>query len=63
MTTDRFQRGFAKMMEYQAQDNPDVSSHTKLIEFYQDLAPDLPNLIVEFHANFIAMNFCTDCTP
>lgn len=48
MTTDRFQRGFDKMMEYQPRDNPDVSSHTKLIEFYQDLAPDLPNLIVEF---------------
>ena len=48
MTTERFQRALDKMMEYQPQDNLDVSSHTKLIEFYQDLAPDLPNLIVEF---------------
>jgi len=48
MTTERFQRGLDKMMEYQPHGNPDISSHTKLIEFYQDLAPDLPNLIVEF---------------
>jgi len=48
MATERFQRALEKMMEYQSKDNPDISSHTKLIEYYKDQAPDLPNLIVEF---------------
>ena len=48
MATERFSACIRQDAGVPAQDNPDVSSHTKLIEFYQDLAPDLPNLVVEF---------------
>lgn len=46
--SERFERGLAKMMEYQPKNNPDVASHTKLVEFYKDLDPDLANLIIEW---------------
>lgn len=48
MTTDRYQQGLEKMMEFQPASDSDVSSHVKLVDDLKDLAPELPQYIVEF---------------
>jgi 4-carboxymuconolactone decarboxylase len=48
MTTDRYQRGLDELMEYTLTGNPDISTHLKIAENLQDLAPDVARYIIEF---------------
>jgi len=46
MTTDRYQRGLAKMMEYTPPGGS--ASHQQIADELQNLAPDVPRYMVEF---------------
>ena len=48
MTTERYQQGLAKMMEYQPAGGSGVSTHLKLADDLKDIAPDVSRYIVEF---------------
>ncbi|MFE7711399.1 carboxymuconolactone decarboxylase family protein [Streptomyces sp. NPDC057486] len=48
MTTDRYQHGLDKMMEYTPKGNSGAASHLKLADDLKDIAPDVPRYMVEF---------------
>ncbi|MBH0164601.1 carboxymuconolactone decarboxylase family protein [Fictibacillus sp. 7GRE50] len=48
MEKDRFQNGLDKLMEYTLTDNKDISTHLKISDDLQDIAPDVGKYIIEF---------------
>ncbi|WP_322049428.1 carboxymuconolactone decarboxylase family protein [Paraburkholderia sp. J67] len=48
MSTDNYQRGLKKMMEYAAPGDPNVLTHSKITEDLKDIAPDVSRYMVEF---------------
>ncbi|MFC0236997.1 carboxymuconolactone decarboxylase family protein [Fictibacillus phosphorivorans] len=48
MEKDRFQNGLDKLMEYTLTDNKDISTHLKISDALQDIAPDVGKYIIEF---------------
>ncbi|WP_416730092.1 carboxymuconolactone decarboxylase family protein [Fictibacillus sp. JL2B1089] len=48
MEKDRFQNGLDKLMEYTLTDNKDISTHLKISDDLQDIAPDVGRYIIEF---------------
>jgi 4-carboxymuconolactone decarboxylase len=48
MEKDRFQNGLDKLMEYTLTDNKDISTHLKISDDLQEIAPDVGKYIIEF---------------
>ncbi|MBD7965739.1 carboxymuconolactone decarboxylase family protein [Fictibacillus norfolkensis] len=48
MEKDRYQNGLDKLMEYTLTDNKDISTHLKISDDLQDIAPDVGKYIIEF---------------
>lgn len=48
MTKDRYQNGLDKLMEYTLTDNQEISTHLKISDDLQDIAPDVGKYIIEF---------------
>lgn len=48
MNQDRFQNGLDKLMEYTLTDNKEISTHLKISEALEDIAPDVGKYIIEF---------------
>ncbi|RDI36450.1 carboxymuconolactone decarboxylase family protein [Falsibacillus pallidus] len=48
MSEQRYQHGLDKLMEYTLTDNKDISTHLKISEALQDIAPDVAKYIIEF---------------
>lgn len=48
MEKDRYQQGIDKLMEYTLTNNEDVSTHLKISDDLEDIAPDVAKYIIEF---------------
>ncbi|WP_061810563.1 carboxymuconolactone decarboxylase family protein [Rossellomorea vietnamensis] len=48
MNQDRYQNGLDKLMEYTLTDNKEISTHLKISEALEDIAPDVGKYIIEF---------------
>ncbi|MFD0050195.1 carboxymuconolactone decarboxylase family protein [Actinomycetes bacterium NPDC127524] len=48
MAQDRYQQGLDKLMEYTLKSNDDISTHLKISDDLQDIAPDVSKFIIEF---------------
>ncbi|UXH43005.1 carboxymuconolactone decarboxylase family protein [Rossellomorea vietnamensis] len=48
MNQDRYQNGLDKLMEYTLTDNIEISTHLKISEALEDIAPDVGKYIIEF---------------
>lgn len=48
MEKDRYQQGIDKLMEYTLTNNVDVSTHLKISDDLEDIAPDVAKYIIEF---------------
>ncbi|WP_034764888.1 carboxymuconolactone decarboxylase family protein [Rossellomorea vietnamensis] len=48
MNQDRYQNGLDKLMEYTLTDNKEISTHLKISEALEDIAPDVAKYIIEF---------------
>ncbi|MGA9290697.1 MAG: carboxymuconolactone decarboxylase family protein [Anaerobacillus sp.] len=48
MEKDRLQQGLDKLMEYTLSSNDDISTHLKISDDLEDIAPDVGKYIIEF---------------
>ncbi|MBW3110433.1 carboxymuconolactone decarboxylase family protein [Bacillus sp. MCCB 382] len=48
MNESRYQHGLDKLMEYTLTENKDISTHLKISEALEDIAPDVGKYIIEF---------------
>jgi 4-carboxymuconolactone decarboxylase len=48
MEQDRYQRGLAVRMEYTQTGNSEISTHSKIDDDFNDIAPDIAKYIIEF---------------
>ncbi|WP_433748160.1 carboxymuconolactone decarboxylase family protein [Falsibacillus pallidus] len=48
MSEQRYQHGLDKLMEYTLTDNKNISTHLKISDDLQDIAPDVAKYIIEF---------------
>ncbi|MFI8687820.1 carboxymuconolactone decarboxylase family protein [Rossellomorea sp. NPDC077527] len=48
MNESRYQHGLDKLMEYTLSDNKEISTHLKITEALEDIAPDVGKYIIEF---------------
>ncbi|MFP3361305.1 carboxymuconolactone decarboxylase family protein, partial [Planococcus sp. SIMBA_143] len=48
MNESRYQHGLDKLMEYTLAENRDISTHLKISEALEDIAPDVGKYIIEF---------------
>ncbi len=48
METNRYQKGLDKLMEYTLTANNEISTHLKISDALQDIAPDVGKYIIEF---------------
>ncbi|MDR7074033.1 carboxymuconolactone decarboxylase family protein [Fictibacillus barbaricus] len=48
MEKNRYKNGLDKLMEYTLTDNNDISTHLKISEDLEDIAPDVAKYIIEF---------------
>ncbi|WNB92138.1 carboxymuconolactone decarboxylase family protein [Bacillus sp. NEB1478] len=48
MENNRYKNGLDKLMEYTLTDNNDISTHLKISEDLEDIAPDVAKYIIEF---------------
>ncbi|MGX5576325.1 carboxymuconolactone decarboxylase family protein [Bacillus toyonensis] len=48
MKKDSFHKGLDKIREFTSTSNKDIPTHLKILDDFQDIAPDLGNLIIEF---------------
>ncbi len=47
-STDRYQHGLDKLMEYTLTENKEISTHLKISDDLKDIAPDAAKFIIEF---------------
>ncbi|SFD45753.1 4-carboxymuconolactone decarboxylase [Bacillus sp. OV194] len=47
-STDRYQHGLDKLMEYTLTENKEISTHLKISDDLKDIAPDAVKFIIEF---------------
>ncbi|WNB90916.1 carboxymuconolactone decarboxylase family protein [Bacillus sp. NEB1478] len=48
MDKSRYQKGLAKLKEFTASNNKDVSTHSKITENFKDIAPAVSKYMIEF---------------